>query len=218
MRLDQLRNLQDTQIPAGGVAPLPNVSGQIQKQSFSQAIAGFEANAKTSPLRRPKLSVTREPIDPSEDSDSRPDMFQTDGAYFIQFTNGFHETFCDPRKAMEMPFVISGDIFMFAKIPNRYANYDMLMRMAKAIAILGVVVEYSTITPELFDIARKNPNVSFGFSFDFVRYYNDRGRKTSFYTEDLYRKQIEHENAKMRGGNYINRIKRGQDPITKEKM
>lgn len=219
MRLDQLRNQAESQVPAGEPTPMPCGTGQIQKQSFAQAIIGLDASAKKSPLYHPKVSVIGKRLSPEEDSEDRVDLLSTDGIYCITYTNGFcYESLRDPEKVRMYPFVLSGDIFAIARVPNRYYGYDMLVGLGEKVLPLAVVVKYSNISPELFDLARKNPNVKFGFSLDFVRYYNDMGKDTSFYTNDLYGKHIEHERAKARGGNYINRIKKGLDPLTKEKM
>lgn len=219
MRLDQLRNQAESQVPTGESTPMSCGEGQIQKQSFAQAIIGLDANAKKSPLYHPKVSIVGKRLSPEENSEDRVDLLATDGMYCITYTNNFcYESLRDPEKVKKCPFVLTGDVFNIAMVPIRYSGYRMLADMGSKILPLGIVVKYSNISPELFVLARRNPNVKFGFSFDFVRYYNDMGKDTSFYTDDLYAKHIEHERAKARGGNYINRIKKGLDPLTKEKM
>lgn len=191
----------------------------INKQSFSQAIMGSEAFASSSPLIRPKVSVLRKPLSFGEDSDSRVDLFQTDGRYYITYSNEFtYEALRNPEKVKEMPFVISGDVFsMNSRVPNRYRNYNHLMAMGKLIPMLGTVLEFSNISKDLFFIARRNPSVKFSFCFDFVRYEKEVG-KTYFVTKDLYGKQIDFEKARSSNPAYMYRIKHCLDPVTKEKM
>jgi hypothetical protein len=192
---------------------------KMNKQSFSQALMGSEAFASSSPLVRPKVSVLRKPLSFGEDSDSRVDLFQTDGRYYITYSNEFtYEALRDPEKVKEMPFVISGDVFSLnSRVPNRYRNYNHLMAMGKLIPMLGTVLEFSNISKDLFFIARRNPSVKFSFCFDFVRYEKEVG-KTYFVTKDLYGKQIDFEKARSRNPAYMYRIKHGLDPVTKEKM
>lgn len=191
----------------------------MNKQSFSQALMGSEAFASSSPLIRPKVSVLRKPLSFGEDSDSRVDLFQTDGRYYITYSNEFsYEYLRDPEKVKERPFVISGDVFsMNSRVPNRYRNYNHLMAMGKLIPMLGTVLEFSNISKDLFFIARRNPSVKFSFCFDFVRYEKEVG-KTYFVTKDLYGKQIDFEKARSRNPAYMYRIKHCLDPVTKEKM
>lgn len=191
----------------------------MNKQSFSQALMGSEAFASSSPLIRPKVSVLRKPLSFGEDSDSRVDLFQTDGRYYITYSNEFtYEALRDPEKVKERPFVISGDVFSLnSRVPNRYRNYNHLMAMGKLIPMLGTVLEFSNISKDLFFIARRNPSVKFSFCFDFVRYEKEVG-KTYFVTKDLYGKQIDFEKARSRNPAYMYRIKHGLDPVTKEKM
>lgn len=192
---------------------------KMNKQSFSQALMGSEAFASSSPLIRPKVSVLRKPLSFGEDSDSRVDLFQTDGRYYITYSNEFtYEALRDPEKVKEMPFVISGDVFSLnSRVPNRYRNYNHLMAMGKLIPMLGTVLEFSNISKDLFFMARRNPSVKFSFCFDFVRYEKEVG-KTYFVTKDLYGKQIDFEKARSRNPAYMYRIKHGLDPVTKEKM
>lgn len=192
---------------------------KMNKQSFSQALMGSEAFASSSPLVRPKVSVLKKPLSFGEDSDSRVDLFQTDGRYYITYSNEFtYEALRDPKKVKEMPFVISGDVFSLnSRVPNRYRNYNHLMAMGKLIPMLGTVLEFSNISRDLFFIARRNPSVKFSFCFDFVRYEKEVG-KTYFVTKDLYGKQIDFEKARSRNPAYMYRIKHGLDPVTKEKM
>lgn len=192
---------------------------KMNKQSFSQALMGSEAFASSSPLIRPKVSVLRKPLSFGEDSDSRVDLFQTDGRYYITYSNEFtYEALRDPEKVKERPFVISGDVFSLnSRVPNRYRNYNHLMAMGKLIPMLGTVLEFSNISKDLFFIARRNPSVKFSFCFDFVRYEKEVG-KTYFVTKDLYGKQIDFEKARSRNPAYMYRIKHGLDPVTKEKM
>lgn len=191
----------------------------MNKQSFSQALMGSEAFASSSPLIRPKVSVLRKPLSFGEDSDSRVDLFQTDGRYYITYSNEFtYEALRDPEKVKERPFVISGDVFSLnSRVPNRYRNYNHLMAMGKLIPMLGTVLEFSNISKDLFFIARRNPSVKFSFCFDFVRYEKEVG-KTYFVTKDLYGKQIDFEKARSRNPAYMYRIKHCLDPVTKEKM
>lgn len=191
----------------------------MNKQSFSQALMGSEAFASSSPLIRPKVSVLRKSLSFGEDSDSRVDLFQTDGRYYITYSNEFtYEALRDPEKVKERPFVISGDVFSLnSRVPNRYRNYNHLMAMGKLIPMLGTVLEFSNISKDLFFIARRNPSVKFSFCFDFVRYEKEVG-KTYFVTKDLYGKQIDFEKARSRNPAYMYRIKHGLDPVTKEKM
>ena len=192
---------------------------KMNKQSFSQALMGSEAFASSSPLVRPKVSVLKKPLSFGENSDSRVDLFQTDGRYYITYSNEFtYEALRDPEKVKEMPFVISGDVFSLnSRVPNRYRNYNHLMAMGKLIPMLGTVLEFSNISRDLFFIARRNPSVKFSFCFDFVRYEKEVG-KTYFVTKDLYGKQIDFEKARSRNPAYMYRIKHGLDPVTKEKM
>lgn len=192
---------------------------KMNKQSFSQALMGSEAFASSSPLIRPKVSVLRKPLSFGEDSDSRVDLFQTDGRYYITYSNEFtYEALRDPEKVKERPFVISGDVFSLnSRVPNRYRNYNHLMAMGKLIPMLGTVLEFSNISKDLFFIARRNPSVKFSFCFDFVRYEKEVG-KTYFVTKDLYGKQIDFEKARSRNPAYMYRIKHCLDPVTKEKM
>lgn len=191
----------------------------MNKQSFSQALMGSEAFASSSPLTRPKVSVLRKPLSFSEDSDSRVDLFQTDGRYYVTYNNEFsYEYLCDPEKVKEMPFVVSGDIFTTnSRVPNRYRDYYHLMAMGKLIPMLGIVLEFSNVSKDLFFIARRNPMVRFPFCFDFVRYEKEVGQ-TNFVTKDLYGKQIDFEKARSRNPAYMYRIKHCLDPVTKEKM
>ena len=192
---------------------------KMNKQSFSQALMGSEAFASSSPLVRPKVSVLKKPLSFGEDSDSRVDLFQTDGRYYITYSNEFtYEALRDPEKVKERPFVISGDVFSLnSRVPNRYRNYNHLMAMGKLIPMLGTVLEFSNISKDLFFIARRNPSVKFSFCFDFVRYEKEVG-KTYFVTKDLYGKQIDFEKARSRNPAYMYRIKHCLDPVTKEKM
>ena len=192
---------------------------KMNKQSFSQALMGSEAFASSSPLVRPKVSVLKKPLSFGEDSDSRVDLFQTDGRYYITYSNEFtYEALRDPEKVKEMPFVISGDVFSLnSRVPNRYRNYNHLMAMGKLIPMLGTVLEFSNISRDLFFIARRNPSVKFSFCFDFVRYEKEVG-KTYFVTKDLYGKQIDFEKARSMNPAYMYRIEHGLDPVTKEKM
>lgn len=192
---------------------------KMNKQSFSQALMGSEAFAKSSPLIRPKVSVLKKQLSLDEDSDNRVDLFQTDGHYYITYNNEFsYEYLYDPKKVKEMPFVVSGDVFTTnSRIPNRYRDYYHLMAMGKLIPMLGTVLEFSNVSKDLFFMARRNPSVRFPFCFDFVRYEKEVGQ-THFVTRDLYGKQIDFEKARSSNPAYMYRIKHGLDPVTKEKM
>lgn len=210
----------DNEEPNDAMELLYGESGKkMNKQSFSQAIMGMEAFANSSPLVRPKVSVLRKPLSLDEDSDSRVDLFQTDGQYYVTYNNEFSVAYLyNPEKVKEMPFVISGDVFSTnSRIPNRYRDYYHLMAMGKLIPMLGTVLEFSNVSKDLFFMARRNPSVRFPFCFDFVRYEREIG-KTQFVTRDLYGKQIDFEKARSRNPAYMYRIKHGLDPVTKEKM
>lgn len=85
-------------------------------------------------------------------------------------------------------------------------------------------MEYSNISPETFELAKRNPGVAIPFSFDFVRYCEDVGGDTCLFTdgkmdeaEETYIQKFGRK-AKQERQNIVKRVSEGRDPLDGKKI
>ena len=108
-------------------------------------------------------------------SDTNPmfeeDVIATKGDFFIQYLQDKENT------KYRTPFLISCD--MFPKNAIYFESYkDLKERIEKAKdnktkMRCKVLVECTTLTPELFDIAKEHPSLKLPFSLDVVKVYEE---------------------------------------------
>ena len=93
-------------------------------------------------------------------------LYYTDGLYRIKYkpSNAFNSRY---RK-----FVISSDLYFDRGKFIRFANWEDLAERAKIDPRADFMMKYTTLCPELFELAKVNKGIAIPFCVDAIRYNN----------------------------------------------
>lgn len=128
-------------------------------------LALVENEEINSHLWRVVVSVTLTPVSWDDFDTLRPDVRTTCGNYYLKYCPRN-----DPWRVPNFPWVLINDMTNRRIVTNGPTH---LRALAKEIPELSFILNYSTFSDELFDIAAKHPGIKMPFCLDVVRYSKD---------------------------------------------
>lgn len=111
------------------------------------------------------ISLNNEILKENEDLATNPDVKMTNGNYYVKYG------WCRNRREEDRKFVIVSDLFSYhGRV--RFYDWKDFCRMAKTDKEVRWIKENTTISEELFKIAKDHHWQNLPFSVDWVKYKN----------------------------------------------
>lgn len=144
------------------------------------------------------VSITKTPIKWHDDITTRDDLLTTDGIYYLRYMKY-------TKLGTRAPaYIIYGDVFKYklGHLTIRARDWnDFVGNVVPKNEIIKFIYEFSTVTPEHFALARKNPGIVIPFCFDIVKYTKVTG--SSLISTEGQVIQIRNWNHDMRNPEWI---------------
>lgn len=135
-----------------------------RKKAFEEQVGVIEDTLISPRAYLYIVSLKEEPVSFEHFKDRDPNVTSTQGMYTIKYIPS-----TDRRSIKGKPYQIGQDLIRWRVMCSGYPHWKCL---AKRIPELGWLDRNTSITRELFAIAKEHPGMAFFFTVDWVRYAN----------------------------------------------